>query len=132
LADITAGINAVDTELLVHGERRNQLALAAVGVEAPAVITAFQLLAVELPAGEWHAPVGAGIVQGEGAAILVAAQYQGEFEQCGLVQTVTAKLSRGQSSIPEAVKHQGIGRLALRGFKFTHGDKAAYYRKAQD
>jgi hypothetical protein len=53
-------------------ERRDQLALAGVGVESPAVVRAFDLLAVETSAGKRHAAMRAGVAQGEGLALPVA------------------------------------------------------------
>ena len=55
LAGIAAGVNAIDFELLVRSQRRNQLALSGVRVESPAVVAAFDLLAIELTAGKRHA-----------------------------------------------------------------------------
>src|SRR4029077_19434873 len=54
-ACVTARVDAIDSEFLIGGQRRNHLALAGVGVEPPAVITAFQLAAVEPSAGKRHA-----------------------------------------------------------------------------
>src|ERR1700674_280437 len=71
-AGIAAGVDAVDFQSLIGDERRDQFALAGVGVECPAVVAAFDLLAVEVSAGKRHAAMRAGIAQGEGLAWSVA------------------------------------------------------------
>src|SRR6267378_1881686 len=71
-AGIAAGVDAVDFQRLIGDERRDQLALAGVGIESPAVVAAFDLLAVEVSAGKRHAAVRAGVTQSEGLAWLVA------------------------------------------------------------
>ena len=81
---ITAGVNAVDFQLLVGGKRRNELTLAGVPIEPPAVIAAFHLLAVKVAMGKRHAAVRAGIVQGERPALAIAPDGQRSFEQHGL------------------------------------------------
>src|ERR1019366_9831938 len=68
-AEITAGVDAVDFQSLIGDERRDQLALAGMGVESPAVVRAFDLLAVELPAGKRHAAMRAGVAQGKSLAL---------------------------------------------------------------
>src|ERR1700730_1843393 len=72
LAGIAAGVDAVDFQRLLGDERRDQLALAGVGVESPAVVGALDLLAVEVSAGKRHAAVRAGVAQSEGLALWVA------------------------------------------------------------
>jgi hypothetical protein len=52
-----------------------------VGVESPAVVRAFDLLAVELSAGKGHAAMGAGVAQGKGLALAVASDDQRLFQQ---------------------------------------------------
>ena len=88
LAGIAAGVDAVNLHVLIRSQGRDQLALAGMGVEPPAMVAALQLLAVEPAAGEWHTAMRAGIVQGEGRPWLIAAEDQGNFEQRGLVQLV--------------------------------------------
>src|SRR5262249_14888014 len=51
LACVAAGKDTINFEVLACGKRRNQPTLAAVHIKSPAVITAFQLLALELAAG---------------------------------------------------------------------------------
>src|SRR6266403_3183304 len=80
-AGIAAGVDAVDFQRLIGDERRDQLALAGVGVESPAVVGTFDLLAVEVSAGKRHAAMRAGVAQSEGLAWLVASHYQWLFEQ---------------------------------------------------
>ena len=48
-AGIAAGVDAVDLQLLIRSEGRNQLALAGVSIKPPAVIAAFHLLPIEKP-----------------------------------------------------------------------------------
>jgi len=71
-AGIAAGVDAVDFQILLGDERRDQFALAGVGVESPAVVGAFDFLAVELSAGKRHAAMRTGVAQGKGLAVLVA------------------------------------------------------------
>src|ERR1035438_10045369 len=59
-AGITARIDAIHFEMLIGGERRDQLALAIVDVEFPAVVSALEILSVESTAVERHAAVRAG------------------------------------------------------------------------
>src|SRR5258708_21628999 len=70
-AGIAAGVDAIDFQSLLRDERRNQLALTGVGVKSPAVIRAFDLLAVELPAGKGHSTMGAGVSHGKSYSLLV-------------------------------------------------------------
>src|SRR6185312_13207357 len=113
LAGIAAGVDSIDLQLLVCGERRNQPALSGVCIEPPAVIAAFHLLTVEEPVRKRHAAVRAGIVQRESPALVIAADGQRGFEQHGLLQVAPTHLLAGQGAIPEAVEHQGVRRLAL-------------------
>jgi hypothetical protein len=87
------------------------LALAGVGVESPAVVRAFDLLAVELSAGKRHTAMRAGVAQGKGLAVLVASDQQGLFEQHGLGQLSAAELIGWQRTVPEAEEHERVGRL---------------------
>ncbi len=93
LAGIAAGVNAVDLQLLVGGKRRNELALAGVPVEPPAVIAAFHLLAVEVTVGKRHAAVRTGVMQRERPALTIASEGQRSLEQHGLAQAVAAHLA---------------------------------------
>ena len=49
-AGIASGIDAIDLQSLIGGERRDQLALAVVHIELPSVIGAFEIFAVEVAA----------------------------------------------------------------------------------
>ena len=73
LAGIAAGVDAIDFEILIGGERRDQLALAVVNVELPAMVSALEIFSVEVAAVERHAAVRAGVAEGEGLAHAVAA-----------------------------------------------------------
>ena len=59
---IAAGIDAINLQLVIRGERRNELALAGVSVKPPAVIAAFHLLAVKVSLGKRHAAVRTSIM----------------------------------------------------------------------
>jgi hypothetical protein len=99
------------------------LALTSVGFEPPAVVSAFDLLSIELPAMQGHAAVWAGVTQGEGPSLMVATQYQRDFEQHGFLKLVAMNAVGWHSAIPEAGEHERIGHLALGGFEFRHGLK---------
>src|SRR6266478_1235538 len=71
-AGIAAGVDAVDFQSLLGDKRRDQLALAGVGVESPAVVGAFDLFAVELSTGKRHPAMRAGVAQGKGLALSIA------------------------------------------------------------
>jgi hypothetical protein len=58
------------------------------GFEFPSVITAFNILSVEVPAGKRHAAVGTRVVHGEGFALNIAAENQRSFEQRRFLQAI--------------------------------------------
>src|ERR1700728_3827771 len=62
-AGITARIDAIHFEMLIGGERGDQLALAIVHVELPAVVSALEILSIESAAVERHAAMRAGVAQ---------------------------------------------------------------------
>src|SRR5271166_2123836 len=103
------------------GKRWNQLALAVVHVELPAVIRAFQILTVKPPAVQRHAAMRTSIAQSEGMSLAVAPDNQGDFQQRGLVQLIAMHAIGGQGAIPEARQHQSVSSLALRWVEFGHG-----------
>ena len=70
---ITAGVDAIDFQVLIGGERGDELALAVVDIELPAVVSALEILSVEAAAVERHAAMRAGIAQGERLSEAVAA-----------------------------------------------------------
>ena len=72
-AGIIAGVDAIEFQVLIGGEGRDELALAVVYVELPAVVSALEILSVEAAAVEGHATMRAGVAQGEGLAKAVAA-----------------------------------------------------------
>ena len=111
-AGIRPCINAVDLEVLVGGERGDELALSAMGIERPAVVAAFELLAVEVAVGKRHAAVRTSVAQGEDLALTITAENQGSFEQHRLVQAVAGKCAAGHCPIPETEEHLGVGGLA--------------------
>jgi len=104
-AGIAAGEDAIDLQGLIVSERRNQLALAVVHVELPAMVGALQIFSVELSAIQGHAAMGAGIAQSEGVSLAVAADDEWDLEQRRFVQLITVDTIRGQSAIPEAGEH---------------------------
>jgi len=120
-AGVASGINAIDFQSLICGQGGNELALTSVGVEPPAVVSALDLLSIELPAMQGHAAVRAGVTQGEGLSLTVATQYEGDFQQHCFLKLVAMHAVGWQSAVPEAGEHERIGRLALRGFEFRHG-----------
>jgi hypothetical protein len=88
-------------KVLLRDQRRNQLALAGVGVESPAMVRAFDLFAVELSAGKRHAAMRTGVAQGKGLALPVASDYQGLFKQHRFHQLSAVQLSGRKRAIPE-------------------------------
>ncbi len=119
-AGVASGINAIDFQSLTCGQGGNELALTSVGVEPPAVVSALDLLSIELPAMQGHAAVWAGVTQGEGLSLMVATEYQRDFEQHGFLKLVAMNAVGWHSAIPEAGEHERIGHLALGGFEFRH------------
>ena len=75
LAGIVSRVNAINFQILICRERRNQLALTAVRFETPSVITALDLFAVKLPTRKRHASVRARILQSKRSAIAVTPDY---------------------------------------------------------
>src|SRR5229473_1561991 len=102
-AGIAAGVDAVDLQSLIGDERRNQLALAGVGVEPPPVVGAFDLLAVELSIGKRHTAMRAGVAEGKGLALSVASNNQRLFEQHSLCycELSATELTGRQRAVPE-------------------------------
>ena len=68
-AGITAGVDAVDFQILIGGERGDQLALAVMSVELPAMVGALEIFSVKFAAMQRHAAVRAGVAQGERTAL---------------------------------------------------------------
>jgi hypothetical protein len=123
LTGVAACVDAIDLQFLIGRQRWDELALAAAGLEPPAVVTAFKLRAVEATAGEWHASMRAGVLQGEHTSLQVPAEDKRRFEQQRLSQSVADDAIAGQGAVPEAPKHQRVGSLTLGGF-VEHGDEA--------
>ena len=90
-------------------------------VELPAVIRAFEVFAIEFSGMERHAAMRAGIAQGEGMSLTIAADDERNLEQHGFMQLVAMDAVGGQGTIPEAGEHQRVGGLALREIEFGHG-----------
>ena len=121
LAGITAGVDAIHFQILIGGERRDELALAGVGVECPAVVGALDVGSVKVAVVERHAAVRAGVAQREGTTLAIAPNDQRNFKERGLMKLVAHDAIGGQGAIPEAREHERIGRLALRKIEFGHG-----------
>jgi len=81
------------------------------GIELPAMIGAFDIFSIEMAAVEGHAAVGTGVAQSEGAAYAVASDDKWDFEQHGFVELIAVYAIGRQSAVPEAGKHERIGRL---------------------
>jgi hypothetical protein len=133
-AGIAARVDAVDFQLLVRSEGRNQPALAGVSVKPPTVIAAFHLLAVKVSVGKRHAAMRTGIMQSKRTPLVVPSDGQGGLKQRGLLQAVATYLAARQGAIPEAVEHQGVWRFALRQGDIWHDlwlrvTQAAYYSR---
>ena len=92
-------------------------------IELPAVISALQVFSIETAAVERHAPVRAGIAQGERLADSIASNHQRDFQQRCLVKLIAVHAIGGESAIPEAGEHECIRGLALRKVKFRHGKR---------
>jgi len=121
-ARIAAGVNAIDFELLIRGQGRDQLALTVMNVELPAVISAFQVFSIEMAAVERHTTVRAGIAQCEWLPHSIASNHQRDFQQRRLVKLIAVHSIGGERSVPEAGKHERVRGLALRKIKFGHGE----------
>src|SRR5260370_8259564 len=65
-AGIAASVDAVDFQCLLGDERGDQLALAGVGVEPPAVVGTFALSPVQVSPAKRHAPVRHCVPQRDG------------------------------------------------------------------
>src|SRR5690349_13341123 len=125
-------VDAIDLQLLIGGERRNQLALSAVRVKLPSVIAALYLLSIKLTVGKRHSTMRAGVSQGKGIALGIAPNHQWNFEQHGFVQLAAFYFFARQGAIPEAGQHQRIRRFALRKFSSGHGLESAYHKRSGD
>ncbi len=121
-AGIAARINAFNLQLLVGGERRDELALAGMSVKPPAVIAAFHLLAVKVAVGKRHAAMRTGVMQRKRAALTIASDGQRGLEQHGFLQLAPAHLPTGQGAIPEAIEHQGVRGFAWRQDDVVHDE----------
>ena len=94
-AGIAAGVDTVHLQILVSREGGDELALAVVGVEGPAMVGALDVFSIEVAAVERHAAVRAGIPQGEGMAGAIASHNQWNLEQRGFVDLIALDAIRG-------------------------------------
>jgi len=122
-AGIAACIDAIHSQFLIGGQRRNELALSIVNVKFPPVVRAFEFLPVEFSAVQRHPAVGTGVTQREWMARTIAPDDQRNFKQHGLVQLVAVHAIGRHSPIPEACEHQRVWRLALGGIEFRHDNE---------
>src|SRR5438132_1324504 len=99
LAGKTARVDAVQFELLIRGEGWNVLALTGMGVEFPAMIATFDLLAVEPSIGKRHASVRAGISQGKRTSAPVPPDHERNFQQHVFYELVAADSLGGNSAV---------------------------------
>src|SRR5580693_10160928 len=129
LTRVTPRIDPVHFQFLIGSQRRNDLALATVGIKLPSVVAALQTLTVEPPARKRHPPMRAGVSQGKRLSLAIAPDDQRRLQQHSLMQTVPGNLRTGQCTIPEAEQHQGVRRLAESHLQFTHEESQAYYMK---
>src|SRR5439155_10021077 len=81
LACKAAGVDAINLQRLIGGERRNELALAGVSVECPPVIAAFELLAVKPAIGKRHTAMWTSVAKGERMPLAIPAENQWYFKQ---------------------------------------------------
>src|SRR3954469_11763897 len=119
LARECARVDAIHFQLGIFGKRRDLAALSALRLEAPTVVAALHLLAIEASVGERNTSVRAAVAHGEGRAIAFASDHQRRTEQHRRVHRLSADCARSQRAIPEAVKPVG-GWLSLCGAR--HGD----------
>ena len=77
------------------------LTLAGMGVEFPAMITTFELLAVQPSIGKRHASVRAGISQGKRTSAPVPPDHERNFQQRGFHELAAADSLSGNSAVPE-------------------------------
>jgi hypothetical protein len=66
--------------------------------------------------------VRTGVAQSKGAAYAVASDDQWDFKQHGFVELIAVYAIGRQSAVPEAGEHERIGRVALGGIEFGHGN----------
>lgn len=106
------------------------MALAVVYIELPAMIGAFEILAVELSRVEGHPAMRARVAESEWLSLPVSADDQRDLEQRGFVELIAMHAIGGQSAVPETCEHQGIGGLALWEVEFRHGQIVDYRIKS--
>jgi hypothetical protein len=115
-------VKTAEIHLLVGHQRWNFGALA-VFVEAPAMVAALDLGAVEAAAAEGHRPVGANIANGKGFALVGAAKQDGLVEQSFGYHLAPLQLAAGHGVVPNIAQqvdvvnsnHRSLGRLRIEG-----------------
>src|SRR3954468_9424483 len=114
-----AGVDAVHLQLGIFRNRRDLAALSALRLEAPAVIAALHLLAVESSVGERDTTVRAAVAHRKSSTVALAPDHQRRSQQHHWLHPLAADLARTQRAVPESVKPVGGG-LGLCGAR--HGD----------
>jgi len=89
-----SGENTLDFEVLIGGERWDQLTLTGVNIKFSSVVSAFHLMSIELPAAERHAAVGAGVLQGKHLALPITPDHERRSEKHSLLQSASPQLIR--------------------------------------
>src|SRR5271166_3785208 len=90
-------------------------------VERPAMVGALNIFSIEVTSVERHTAVRTGVAQHERMADSIAPNNQWNLQQRRFVKLITVHSVRWQRAIPEAGKHQRIGRLALGRVGFGYG-----------
>src|SRR6516225_2328027 len=104
-----SGMDFFYVELRIFGKRRDRAAQARLCLEAPAVVVALELIAIEMPKRERHSPMRTTVSQREGATAIVAPDDQRCAEQHGGTESPAPKLAARKRGIPEAAEHFGVG-----------------------
>src|SRR5260370_10536219 len=99
-----AGLDAINVQFGIGGERRNLTALPALGFKAPAMIGALHLLSVKVAVAERNAAMRTGIAHGESFACTFASQEEWDSQQHGRSHRVSAYRVAAQRRIPEPVE----------------------------
>src|ERR1700739_3120630 len=104
-------IDAGGVEVVVAGERRDQLATAAAWLELPAVIAAGDAIAIKPTFAEWDSAMRATVAHGEDASIAAAAEHKRDAEEHRLYQLAFAESVGAQRGVPVVVDESRAGAL---------------------
>ena len=103
--------DAGGVEVIVAGERGNQLATAAAGLEFPSVVAAGDAIAVEPTFAEWNPAMGTAVAHGEDATVGAAAKHQRNPSSIAVDQLSPAQRVCAEGGIPVVVEEGGAGAL---------------------